>query len=157
MADDTHPFERKGLGCAPFRFVKLVRESGGCAYCGRVLARSCHIADATGRQFVVGVDCVWRARKDGQLFGEMQAELRYQNKMEAAKKIEARRAVCLAVLQADPGFLADRPHPDAWRTDKTLRDETRRLVQGTVTERIRAFKIIETALAERGAEAPRPS
>lgn len=149
---DPHAFERKGLGRAPFRFVKLVREPGDCAYCGRVLARCCHIADATGRRFVVGVDCVWRAHEDGRLLGAVQAELRYQNKTEAAAKIEARRLACLAALQADPGFLADRPHPDTWRTDETLRDEAWRLIRGTVAERTRAFRIIEVALAERAAK-----
>ena len=57
----------------------------------------------------------------------------------------------MAPLQADPTLLTDRPHPDAWRTDKTLRGEACRLIRGTVAERTRTFRGIEAALAERDA------
>lgn len=148
-----HPFERRGLGHAPFRFVRLVREPGDCAYCGRDLAWCCHVADAGGREFMLGVDCVWQAREDGRLLAAVQAELRHRLKLERADKREARRAACLAALQGDPGFLADKPHPDAWQAGKTLRDEAFRLFRGSGADRLKAFRIIEAALAERAVNA----
>lgn len=148
MVEDLHPFERRGLGSVPFRFVALRREPGGCAYCGRLIAWSCRIADAGGRESVVGTDCVQRTCDGSRLLAEMERELKYQKKLEAAERHEARRAACLAALQADPGFLADRPHPDAWRTDKTLRDAVLWLFR-TRAGRTKAFKIVEAALAER--------
>lgn len=153
MAEDPHPFERKGLGFAPFRFVALRREAGECAFCGRLIARSCHVADAHGRGSIVGTDCVRRTCEGDELSGEMERELKHQKKQEAAARYEARHDACWAVLRADSGFLTDRPHPDAWRTDATLRDEVLRLFRGTRTTRSKAFKIVETALAERAVTA----
>lgn len=149
MAEDLHPFERRGLGSAPFRFVGLRRERGNCAYCGRLIAWSCRVADAGGREAVVGSDCVQRTCEGTRLLDEVERELKHRKKLEAAERHEARRLACLAALQADPDFLADRPHPDAWRTDKTMRDEMLHLFR-TQAGRNKAFGIIEAALAEQG-------
>lgn len=149
MSGAVHPFERRGLGSAPFRFVRPTRAPGVCAHCGRLIARSCTVADAGGREAVVGTDCVQRTCEGGRLLDEMERELRHARKLEAAERHEARRLACLAALRADPGFLADRPHPDAWRTDKTMRDEVLHLFR-TQAGRNKAFGIIEAALAERG-------
>ena len=45
-----HPFQQKGLGFAPYRFVRLIgcAESGGCSYCGRLISWSCWVADVAG-------------------------------------------------------------------------------------------------------------
>ena len=150
MAEDLHPFERRGLGSAPFRFVGLRREQGNCAYCGRLIAWSCRVADADGREAVVGTDCVQRTCEGSRLSADIERELKHRKKLEAAERHEARRAICLAALRADPGFLADRPHPAAWRTDKTLRDEVLLLFR-TQAGCAKAFRIIETALARSGA------
>lgn len=146
MSDAVHPFERRGLGRAPFRFIALRREPGVCAHCGRLIARSCTVADAGGREAVVGTDCVRRTCEGTGLLDAVERELRHARKQEAAERHEARRVACLAVLRADAGFLADRPHPDAWRTDKTMRDEVLHLFR-TQAGRNKAFGIIEATLA----------
>lgn len=151
MSDAAHPFERKGLGRAPFRFIALRREPGGCGYCGRLIARSCVIADVDGHEAVVGTDCVRRTCEGTRLLDEVEREVRHARKQEAAERHEARRLTCLAALQADPDFLTHCPHPNAWCIGKTLRDEVVWLFR-TQAGRVKAFKIIEAALAERAAK-----
>lgn len=101
-----------------------------------------------GREFVVGTDCVRRTCEGTRLLDEVGREARHARKQQAAERHEARRVACLAILQTDPGFLADRPHPDAWRTDKTMRDQVMWLFR-TQAGRNKAFGIIEAALAGR--------
>lgn len=151
ISDEPHPFERRGLGIAPFRFVALRREPGGCAHCGRLIARSCVIADVDGREAVGGTDCVRRTCEGTGLLDAVERELRHARKQEAAERHEARRLTCLAALQADPDFLTDSPHPNAWCTGMTLRDEVVWLFR-TQAGRAKAFRIIEAALAERAAK-----
>lgn len=146
---NLHPFERKGLGRAPFRFVAFRRESGGCAFCGRSIARSCLVVDLDGREFVVGTDCVRRTCGGDELLAEMDRELKQHKKQEAAARYEARRETCWSALQIAPDLLADKPHPVPWRTTETLRDEVLRLLRGTQAARMKAFKLVEAALAER--------
>lgn len=146
---DLHPFERKGLGRAPFRFLALRRESGGCAFCGRSIARSCLIADADGREFVVGADCVRRTCGGDGLSAEVERELKHRKKQETAARHEARREACWSALRAHPDLLSDKPHPVRWRTNETARDEVLRLLRGTQAARLKAFKLVEEALAGR--------
>lgn len=82
---DVHPFERSGLGVAPFRFIgfwpmpsqSLAEanpsaynaamqgrprvDAGGpgcCGHCGTAIVNHCIISDVRGRRFYVGTDCV---------------------------------------------------------------------------------------------------
>lgn len=152
---DPHPFERKGLGRAPFRFVALRRASGGCAFCGRSIARSCLVADVDGREFVVGTDCVRRTCAGGELSAEVERELKHRKKQETAARHEARREACWSALQAAPDLLADKPHPSPWCTHQTMRDEVLRLFRGTQAARLKAFGLVEAALAERASAGTR--
>ncbi len=70
MSTQVHPFERAGLGKAPFRCVAVttnwwvsgcgtVRKPGGsCDYCGTGILYEYHIVGADGSTFKVGSDCV---------------------------------------------------------------------------------------------------
>lgn len=148
-ADEPHPFERRGLGAAPFRFVALRREAGGCAFCGRLIAWACVIADVGGHEAVVGTDCVRRTCAGDRLSDEVERELKWHKKQAAEQRHRARWEACRASLRADPSLLADEPHPQPWRKGKTLRDEVVQLLRGTRAMRTKAFGIVETALAER--------
>lgn len=80
---NVHPFERAGLGKAPFRFVGMVQQDlcygeailsrvefqatgvlmttkpgGSCAYCGTYIVQMFNVKSADGRTFHVGSDCV---------------------------------------------------------------------------------------------------
>lgn len=79
----VHPFERAGLGKAPFKFLGLAQQDriygevilnraeyertgialtttpgGTCAYCGTAIKVLCQILSADGKRFHVGCDCV---------------------------------------------------------------------------------------------------
>ena len=154
--DERHPFESRGLGSAPFRFVVLRREAGGCAFCGRSIAWACVIADADGRQAVVGTDCVRRTCRGSRLADEVGRELKWYRKQAAEERHRARWEACCAALRADPSLLADEPHPQPWRRGETLRDEVIRLLRGTRAMCTEAFGIIETALTGPGPVGTRP-
>lgn len=82
MATTIHPFERSGLGRAPFRFLGLSVEVGPiqrgditvgapgqpmgvCDHCGQGIKYVCHITSADNHEFCVGCDCVKKlARAD---------------------------------------------------------------------------------------------
>ncbi len=65
-----HPFERAGLGLAPFRFVGSheekyqacqgapVQPGASCDYCGTAIMVVCVIQSSDGKRFKVGCDCV---------------------------------------------------------------------------------------------------
>lgn len=85
-----HPFERAGLGKAPFRYVgyeslgeggglgsglRKIGEVGGgiaiattpggsCHYCGQFIIDAYNVASADGKRFHVGSDCVRKIRLD---------------------------------------------------------------------------------------------
>lgn len=65
----THPFEKAGLGKAPFRCVGVsemaftlpdgnTRAGGACQYCGTGIRWAFHIKSSDGAHFHVGCDCV---------------------------------------------------------------------------------------------------
>ena len=78
-----HPFERAGLGRAPFHLVGHDRcvgpirlddgvteigypgqPMGTCDFCGQGIANRMLIASSDGQRFVVGIDCVLRLGRD---------------------------------------------------------------------------------------------
>ena len=81
-AKALHPFERAGLGLAPFRFVGAYESRGPikrpdgseigapgqpmgcCQYCGQGIAICCTIKSSDGKRFTVGSDCVAKVDRD---------------------------------------------------------------------------------------------
>jgi hypothetical protein len=81
-----HPWERAGLGKAPFRFIGYSHRvgpiriaqadgttleigapgqpMGSCAYCGQGIAECFECASFDGRRFIVGCDCIARVEGD---------------------------------------------------------------------------------------------
>lgn len=76
-----HPFEKAGLGKAPFRYLGMSHEvgpitlengmmvgtpgqpMGSCDYCGQGIANVCNVQSADGNKFKVGCDCVEKVYK----------------------------------------------------------------------------------------------
>ncbi|KKM64435.1 hypothetical protein LCGC14_1501460 [marine sediment metagenome] len=72
MSENTklHPFERAGLGEAPFRCIGVeikryqachgapIQPGGMCEFCGESIVECCIIKGSDGRQFTVGNVCV---------------------------------------------------------------------------------------------------
>ena len=93
----AHPFEKAGLGIAPFRCVG-VRENrikhpdgttqpgGTCSYCGTGIAYECVIQDARGQRAVVGCDCVRKVYTGNDAW----TKDRLLTEMERARKLQAR-------------------------------------------------------------------
>lgn len=70
MKNDTmHPFERVGLGKAPFTFTgssekvfishpgATPRSGGSCDFCGTAITMQAHVRSADGKEFKIGFDC----------------------------------------------------------------------------------------------------
>ena len=117
-----HPFERAGLGRAPFRALRCEAADGGCAFCGQRLKYLFHVQSGDGKTFVVGSDCVERAGAEVQNFGGLAKNLR-REKAAAAKARKAHRAALLAAdvfdqWKADNGpllaFLEDNKAADGF-------------------------------------------
>jgi hypothetical protein len=139
-----HPFEKAGLGKAPFRCVGVSRKvgpiriankdgtvteigaegqpMGSCDFCGTGIADCYEIRSADGKAFVVGCDCVAKTCAKGErILAEVEAKARdLRNaaaRVRAAKKAKAADAR-LAELLARPGFRASleaRPSAYAWK------------------------------------------
>jgi hypothetical protein len=142
METGMHPFERSGLGLAPFRYVGMVAQDieygrrrlnsrdeaisittapgGTCDHCGTYIVDMFRIRSADGREFKVGCDCLMKVSAVATVGGNVKltadmVKLRRQ-KAEAKKAREADRiAAAVARLEeARPGLLAI-PHPQSYR------------------------------------------
>lgn len=113
MTDTTikHPFEKAGLGVAPFRCtgvrenwyspVPEHRQPGGtCSYCGTGILYEYSIVSSDGRTFVVGSDCV--ARTGAQVEGFKTERLKL-----ARAKRDTKRAATRAAREAQWKAAAD--------------------------------------------------
>lgn len=95
----THPYERAGLGVAPFRVIGAgerlfqscpgapVQAGGSCHYCGTGIRYAAVIQSADGRVFDVGMDCVRRV--DGDDYREARRMLR-DERTKGAREAAAR-------------------------------------------------------------------
>jgi hypothetical protein len=109
MTTFTHPFEKAGLGYAPFRCVGcrenwfempgFGRKPGGsCNYCGTGILYEYIIKDKNGKTFVVGCDCVEKTGQQVEDFRKVR--LQHARDRRAVKATE-RRATRQAVWEAE--------------------------------------------------------
>ena len=143
----VHPFEKAGLGVAPFRFSGMSEKvyvacpgapeqpAGTCDYCGMGIRYCCHIESADGKSFVVGSDCVRKTDRDALLNASDYDKAIADHKAKVARE---RTNKCRAATQnrinaawerikSDPvvsAHFASHPHPVASMAEggKTLRD-----------------------------------
>lgn len=90
-----HPFEKAGLGKAPFRCVGVyknayqacpgapVQAGGSCDFCGTGIMYEYKILSADGKGFKVGCDCVARTGGEGQVTGVRQERLKIAREQRA--------------------------------------------------------------------------
>lgn len=161
MADTIlHPFERAGLGLAPFRCTSVVdtgRVSRGCQYCGTGIRIVCNIKSRDGKSFVVGTDCVAKTcisvdttlaldvRKEVARLKREKAEARRQRDWE---RLQERIASARSVLASRSALLTSQPHPFSFLAvqGKTLRDYCEwRLANAGMAGRADACRTIEEA------------
>lgn len=129
-----HPWERAGLGKAPFRFVGShvslfqavpgdpncpVKPGSSCDYCAQAISLVCVIRDANGREFKVGCDCVKRLGEKKLSARADKARLEHER---SQRKARAEASRCeLAEMLNDPAVVAvigKVPHPHAEHADR---------------------------------------
>lgn len=97
-----HPFEKSGLGKAPFRCVGIRenwysacaghRQPGGhCNYCGTGIAYEFIIKDCEDRQFIVGSDCVTRTHAQVEDFAKIKKTHEKEKRHARAEVLRAAR------------------------------------------------------------------
>jgi hypothetical protein len=139
-----HPFEKAGLGKAPFRFVGMAQQDrlygqvilnreeyektgialtttpgGTCAFCGTGIIRMYDILSADGKRFHVGCECVNRT-EDKKLVKAVAAARRVIDRA-ARKSLADRKDAELKTLLADDrarAKLSSLPHPNAYKADQ---------------------------------------
>lgn len=136
----THPWERAGLGKAPFRYVGMfenvfrmpdgsTKAGGSCDYCGTGIRYCFRCVSADDKSFVVGCDCIARchtptekivvvAEKALKEFQRAKrSEARAAKRREAAEERQARwsqeRDAHKARLATDPLYLRLQAHAPA--------------------------------------------
>lgn len=162
-----HPFEKAGLGKAPFRYVGAVdqnpdsqgmvvigerngvrietKQGGTCDYCGLAIINMYRVCSADGRKFKVGCDCL---KKVNIINPET---LKADIKKARDNKADDRIASARASLETETvrTALASMPHPAPWGQAKglTMLDYVRWMMSNAGRSgRTDAAKIIERAL-----------
>jgi hypothetical protein len=130
--DLIHPWERAGLGKAPFKFVGMHEEvfvipgvmakaGGTCAYCSQGIRYVFTCVSADGKRFGVGCDCIAKVHHKGvKILSDAERALRNFKAEKRREAFAVRKTAAKATLAANPTLLTDRPHPSF--KDKTLRD-----------------------------------
>ncbi len=131
----THPWEKAGLGIAPFRFVGSetktyqacpgapIQVGGSCDACGNGIKHFCWIEDANGKRFKVGSVCVNKV--DRKLGKVADAAVKAADKAATAERENARIAATIEILEREElsgpilrAEIASHPHPNAWRAEQ---------------------------------------
>lgn len=115
--ETIHPFERSGLGLAPFRFVKYyeskyqacpgapIQCGTSCDYCGTAIMGVYVIRSADGKEFKVGCDCVYKTAKESATTDAQRLAAAIRRKANAVKtaakhaRDDARIEAALAALE----------------------------------------------------------
>ncbi len=167
MCDGIHPFEKAGLGKAPFRYVGMVdqdirygervigsvggceittKAGGTCEFCGHYILSMFKVESSDGNRFHVGCDCI---RKVG---GE---KLIAATKSDVKKAKEARENTRIAEAKATlptAWELLSKPHPTLWRAQQgdTMADWCRWMFANAGrTGKLNAARVVEQAVAVR--------
>ena len=144
-----HPWEKAGLGKAPFRWMGITEEIGPrvyaqpdgttltvgsegqpmgcCAYCGQGIAECHHIRSADGKNFTVGCDCVRKVNAKG---SKVLTAAEKASRARVTDRRRARESAAIAegeqfLARADVrAFLVSRPSLTKWRAEQgdTLAD-----------------------------------
>lgn len=135
---ELHPFERAGLGVAPFTYDGVTQNvfvafqgdpgkpGGTCDYCGTGIMFEFHVRDRDGKKFKVGCDCAGKlARTDNERRDPVIAAIdRDRRKMERDKRHtreSAKRVEFDKWLAEHADQIAALPHPKQ-REGETLKD-----------------------------------
>lgn len=124
-----HPFERAGLGKAPFRVdsfsvelfsipgTGIIKAGASCDYCGTAIANTYWIRSSDGQKFKVGSECV-RKTRDLSLIKEVKTHQKKVAKEKREKKVAEKREARRIEREKEAAvksiaFLATRPELQA--------------------------------------------
>lgn len=143
--NELHPFERAGLGLAPFRFVGMeVKEGpittttadgftltvgspgqpmGCCDYCHTGIKDCYQVADRDGKLFVVGCDCVKKLyqannRKMDPVAAGIERARRNVQRARRHKAADEKIRLGLDLIAANRSTFEAMPHPIEWRAEQ---------------------------------------
>lgn len=163
-----HPFEKAGLGTAPFRFVRHYRsvfqaipgdpscpvQSGSsCDYCANGISEVYVVRSADDLEFKVGCDCIGRVAKeaatdaDQKLAAAADSARRKANRAKAHAKsaVVKERLEELLATENVRDLLATQPHPKF--CSKTLLDHADwMLTHSGAAGRAKLLKVVLAAL-----------
>lgn len=171
----VHPFERAGLGRAPFRFIGVnagvdvaygevilnraeyertgirlsTKRGGTCAFCGQGILDLYTVEDSEKRRFHVGCDCIKKVGDD-RLVRSVAAAKRKVDRVKRAKRAKAVEATLADFVEANRDALIALPHPNAYMAAKgeTLLSWAEFMIaKAGATGRAKALKTIKAALA----------
>lgn len=133
-----HPFEKAGLGKAPFRYVGAVdqnpdsqgmvvigerngvrietKQGGTCDYCGLAIINMYRVCSADGRKFKVGCDCLKKV--DIINPSTLKADVKKAKDAKADQRIASAKA--MLATESVRASLASKPHPALWAQSKGL-------------------------------------
>lgn len=142
VAGTIHPFEARGLGIAPFRFVGFYESRGPimmadgmtqigapgqpmgtCDYCGIGIADCYRIKSSDGKEFVVGCDCVAKLSRENNSKSDplIDAVRKEANKIKTARRHARENAKINAgklLIDANHDRLASITHPVKSRAER---------------------------------------
>lgn len=160
----THPFERAGLGTAPFRVIGVECRTGPirttdpvtgitteigspgqpmgcCQYCYQGISECWLVRSSDGKVFTVGCDCVRKTSDPGLKRGMAPLKTKLRKEREAAR-IE--RAELLIEDPAVRARLAEEPSPNARRPgDTALEWASWMLLHAGNSGKLRACRLLE--------------
>ena len=132
-----HPFEKSGLGKAPFRYIGMVAQDiqygqrvvgsiggieittnpgGTCDHCGHAILNMFRVQSSDGKTFKVGCDCIRKV--DPKLSIAISSDMKSYRDARDVARIER------AKTHLDDLALTSQPHPNAYRASQgeTLSD-----------------------------------
>jgi hypothetical protein len=174
-ARGVHPFEKRGLGKAPFRYVGIIDQNisygqavighvggiplttnpgGTCDYCGTAIVVMFGIISADGIRSHVGCDCIERVDEVAPI--KNMDKLAQDRKRLKATREKGRIAKAIAALPTATA-LDSIPHPLAWRAAQgdTMRQWCEWMFANAGTAgKLKAARVVEDAIANRSASLP---
>lgn len=164
--DTIHPFEKAGLGKAPFRYVGIeaqeishgrrvlgsvggcemtTKPGGSCAFCAHYILDMFVVESADGQRFHVGCDCIRKV--DAKLTRSIEADAKKAKKDREAARIKAAREM---VWSQQAYSLRCQPHPSPYHAGegKNLAHYVEWLFQnGGTSGQLRAARLVEKAIS----------
>ena len=132
LVKPVHPFEKAGLGKAPFRYIGAsekhikhpdgsMQPAGTCDYCGTGISLQMHIKSSDSRCFIVGCDCVQKLDwEDNQLSKLAKAVQNKHRSVQAKKRTQVQAENLETLIEENKEKLMALPHPKGWETKTYL-------------------------------------